>query len=545
MRSIKIFTFIPLLLGLLLNGSSFPDTDFNVYDKANQPVGLAATPRGETLLLEGSDSSNPRDYDPATIVSNGARTLLLFSGLVSYNQQLQLVPEIAESWDISADGTIYTFKIRENAKFQDGKDISAQDFIYSWERAASPKTNSSTAATYLSDIVGVKEMLSGEADHISGLQAVDDHTLQVTIDAPKSYFLYKLVYPTAYVVDKENVESGDDWYKRPNGSGAYRLKEWKPFVYSLYEINPYYYLDSPAIRYITIKQETGSLLSYENNSTDIHYVGLANLERVLDPKEPMHQDLVSDVDLCTGYISFDVNQPPFDDVKVRQAFTLAFDRQKYIHVVLHDASLPAKGLYPPALPGYNTQLKTLDYDPDQAKRLLTESKYGSAAGLPPITFTQGGLGYYVNSETAAMVQMWQQNLGITINIESIDSNNYYDEIYSGNHGQIIGNGWCADYPDPENFADVLFHSGNSNNLSNYSNPDLDKLLEDARVEQDTEKRIQMYQQAEQIIVDDAPALFTTHSLSYQVVKPYIKGYVLTPIDFPFVRYLSIDASLLP
>ncbi|HET7377847.1 MAG TPA: peptide ABC transporter substrate-binding protein, partial [Anaerolineae bacterium] len=129
-------------------------------------------------------------------------------------------------------------------------------------------------------------------------------------------------------------------------------------------------------------------------------------------------------------------------------------------------------------------------------------------------------------------------------IENIESDKYQDELYAGHHGQIFSEGWCADYPDPENFADALFHTGTQQNLGHYSNPAVDKLLEQARTEQDTTKRLALYQQAEQMIVNDAPVLFINHGLSYVVVKPYIKGYVLTPIDIPLERYLSIDPSKL-
>ncbi|MGZ9225898.1 MAG: peptide ABC transporter substrate-binding protein, partial [Anaerolineales bacterium] len=135
-----------------------------------------------------------------------------------------------------------------------------------------------------------------------------------------------------------------------------------------------------------------------------------------------------------------------------------------------------------------------------------------------------------------------QNLGVTITVENLEPNYFLDQINSGNHGQLISGGWCADYPDPENFADVLFHSGSTQNNGGYSNTELDTLLEAARVEQDVMKRIIMYQQAEQIIVDDAAALFTTHSLSYQLVKPYVKGYVFTPIDIPIERYLWLEGK---
>ncbi|HET9910650.1 MAG TPA: ABC transporter substrate-binding protein, partial [Anaerolineales bacterium] len=221
---------------------------------------------------------------------------------------------------------------------------------------------------------------------------------------------------------------------------------------------------------------------------------------------------------------------------------MAFHRQKYIDVVLNGHALPANGLYPPGLPGFNIALKGLSYDPAQARQLLAASKYGGPEGLPPIVFSDMGIGSYINADVAALAEMWEQDLGVTITVENLEPNYYYDQIYAGNHGQLIRGGWCADYPDPENFADVLFHSGSSQNNGGYSNPQLDALLEAARVERDVNKRIAMYQQAEQIIVDDAAALFTSYSLSYQLVKPYVKGYVFTPIDIPIERYMWLEGK---
>jgi oligopeptide transport system substrate-binding protein len=136
--------------------------------------------------------------------------------------------------------------------------------------------------------------------------------------------------------------------------------------------------------------------------------------------------------------------------------------------------------------------------------------------------------------------MWEQNLGVKITIENVEPDKYFDRLYSGQHGQLFSSGWCADYPDPENFADVLFHSGAQQNIGNYSNPTLDTLLNQARTEQNVAKRIQLYQQAEQIIVQDAPALVISHPVSYMLVKPYVKGFVLTPIDIPIERFLSLQ-----
>ena len=202
--------------------------------------------------------------------------------------------------------------------------------------------------------------------------------------------------------------------------------------------------------------------------------------------------------------------------------------------------LPAKGLYPPGLPGYNADLEGLPYDPERARQLLAESKYGGPDGLPQIVYTTSGIGTYVDGTASALAEMWERNLGVTITVENLEPDRYQDEIDAENHGQVFSGGWCADYPDPENFADVLFHTDSSQNEGHYSNPTLDALLEEARVEQDPVKRMEMYQQIEEMIVEDAPVLFTTYSLSYVLVKPHIKGYVMTPVSVPLVRFLWID-----
>jgi ABC-type oligopeptide transport system substrate-binding subunit len=173
---------------------------------------------------------------------------------------------------------------------------------------------------------------------------------------------------------------------------------------------------------------------------------------------------------------------------------------------------------------------------------LSESKYGGADKLPPIVFTSSGFGSDVDSDVSALIEMWQTYLGVSIQVENLEPDKFFDKLHQGQHGQLVSFGWCADYPDAENFADALFHTGAQQNLGHYSNPKVDALLEKARVERDVNRRIQMYQAAEQTLVDDAAAIFLYHDLSFVLVKPYVKGYVLTPIAVPIERYLSIDPS---
>jgi ABC-type transport system substrate-binding protein len=497
-------------------------------------------PRDQALVLSGGESTNPREYDPATTHSSGDKRI--FSGLVSFDPELHLTPELAERWEVT-DGVVYTFHLRRNAKFHDGRPVTAADVIYSWERAADPAIESDTVLTYLGDIVGVREVRAGEAQKISGLKALDDYTLQVTIDAPKPYFLLKLTYATAFVLDRSNVESGPEWYRTPNGTGPYKLTRWDSFEVMIYERNDDFYIEPPAIPYIVIPLFSGvDVRLYEMGEADMAGVSYFDVPRFTDPNEPLHAELHTGVNMCTSYITFDTSQPPFDDVKVRQAFSMAFDRQKYMEVVLQGIGIPAKGVFPPSMPGYNTDLQALPFDPQAAQQLLAESRYGGVEGLPAIVYTDGGWGSDVSSSAAALAQMWQQTLGVTITIENLEPNFYYDKISAGEHGQIFDSGWCADYPDPENFADVLFHSEAEHNNGNYSNPDVDALLEAARIEPDPARRIALYQQAEQQIVADAPAIFTVHGLSYVLVKPYIQGYTWLPISIPLERYLWIDPS---
>ncbi len=529
-QSAVLGLFLIVTASLLLTASAPTTLDIQI-----------GVPLEQAIVYLGGESANLRDYDPATTYSSGDK--LIFSGLVSLDTNLIIRPDLAETWEVSADGTVYTFHIHPDAKFHDGREVTAEDVVFSWERAASPELASDTVLTYMGDIVGIREKYFGEAESISGLKVIDEKTLQVTIDAPKPYFLMKLTFPTSYIVDRDNVSIGEEWVYTPNGTGPYKLREWKSYEYIVYEANQDFYLGAPSIPYVVYKLYAGDdVRLFETGEVDMAGVGLYDVERVLDPNEPLNRNLVSGVDLCTNYVTFDVTQPPFDDVNVRKAFSMAFDRQRYIDVLYQGLVLPAVGLYPPGLPGFDYELEGLPFDPEQARELLKQSKYGGPEGLPEIIYTNSGIGSYIGGNVAALADMWEQYLGVTIKVENLDYNFYYEQIFSGNHGQIFDGGWCADYPDPENFADVLFHSGVPQNHGGYSNPELDALLEAARIESDVTKRIAMYQQAERIIVDDAPALFLTHSLSYQLVQPYVKGFVYTPIAISSERYMWLEGK---
>jgi oligopeptide transport system substrate-binding protein len=501
-----------------------------------RPFGV---PRRQALTLY---DIGPRTLDPA--VSREATShgyiAQIFSGLVTLDKDLKLVPDIAERWEVSNRGRTYTFYLRQGVTFHDGKKVTAQDFKYSWERAASPQTGSQTAKDYLGDIVGVSEVLEGRAREISGVRVIDERTLEVTIDAPKAYFLSKLTYPVAFVVDRANVETGGEWWRRPNGTGPFKLRDWQQDELIILENNPRYYGQPVKLGYVVYKLFGGiPIRMYETGEIDVTEVSTNDVPRVTDETNPLHEELSIVPELSVYYVAFNPTRPPFDDALIRRAFAMAVDTDKIIRLVQKGSVQRANGLLPPGLPGHNPDLRGIPFDPAQAKRLISQSKYGDVSGLPPITITTSGRGGEVSDIIGALVQEWRQNLGIEVMVRQLEPETYF-YLLKQEKDNMFDTGWIADYPDPQNFLDVLFHSGSEANDSEYSNPELDALLERARVEQDGETRMKMYQQAEQMLIDDSGLIPLWFGKSYTLVKPHVKGYVRTPQGLPLLKGVTLE-----
>lgn len=484
-----------------------------------------------TLRLAGEE---PRTLDPALVEDSVSAEYVvhLFSGLVALNERLEVVPDLAERWEVSPDGRTYTFFLREGARFQNGKEVTAADVKYSLERACDPGTASTVAAVYLGDIVGAAQVLQGQAERISGVEVLDRRTLRITIDAPKAYFLAKLTYSTAFVVDRENV-THSDWLARPNGTGPFKLVE-RTSNRIVLQRNEHYYRDKPRLDKVVFSLSAGSPMNmYENGELDIVWVGPADVERVRDPSNPLHDELTMVPQLDIQYLGFDIRQPPFDDVRVRRAFSLAIDRDKITTVVWKGMRLPAEGIVPPGMPGFGRDERLVRYDAQEARRLISESQYRDVAALPPVTLSISGSGTQLPPVIKAIVAMYKENLGVEVAVERSD------DVLAGKP-QFFSLGWIADYPDPEDFLDILFHSQSGLNRMHYSNPDLDRLLEQARVEGDSARRMRLYQQAEAIIVADAPWVPLWHSVDYVLTKPYVKGATYAAAIFPWLCSVYVE-----
>ncbi|MBI3942585.1 MAG: peptide ABC transporter substrate-binding protein [Chloroflexi bacterium] len=495
------------------------------------------------LILPGGE---PPTLDPALAQdsTSAAYIVEIYSGLVSLDQNLEVVPDLATKWEISDDGKTYTFHLRD-AKFSNGKVVNADAFKYAIERACDPATASVVADSYLGDIVGARAKLRGQAKDVSGIKVVDDKTLQITIDAPKAYFLAKLTYPTAFALDQQSVQSGGKtWASNPKtaiGTGAFKLAQYELGQSIVLQANDQYYgTPKPALKEVHYMLSGGSAMTmYQTGELDATPVGLNDIDAVLDPNNPLNKELHAvEPTMSLFYIGFDVKKPPFDDLNVRQAFNYAIDKQKILDVVLHKTQLPAKGILPPGMPGYNPNLDPYPFDPAKAKQLLAQSKY--ANNMPDITISVSGAGGTAAGSVEAIVEMYKQNLGVDVQIEQLEWATYLNDL-KGHRFQMFGvtAGWIADYPDPQDFLDILFHSASRDNNFNYANPQVDQLLEQARTERDQTKRFDLYHKAEDTILQDAPLVPLGHDVEYWLVKPYVQNMPFPPMIIPKLKYVTV------
>jgi len=500
------------------------------------PFGIA---RDRALTMPWSD---PVTLDPAMSRETLSHLIVghLFSGLVRFDEELRVQLDLATNVSLDPSGTVYTFTLRDGITFHDGTPITAEDFAYSLERAADPDLHSATAALYLGDIVGVKEKLAGSADSISGLEIIDARTVRITIDEPKAYFLAKLTYPTAYVVDSETVEPrGPEWWKgQINGSGPFKLERWtEGEVLVLQRFDDYPKVSSLEYAIFPINQGF-PMQMYEAGLVDVAFIGGASVDRALDPVNNMSEQLRVFPQFNTNYIGFNMQKPPFDDPKVRRAFAMALDRDEFVEVIYGNDVQVARGLLPPGIPGYDDSLEGIPFDPMAAKALLAESRYAGDA-FTEVIYTTSGLGG-VPADVQFLIDSWNTNLGIEVQVRALAPEAYFYQLYE-ELDNLFDYGWIADYPDPENFLDVLLHSeALENNIGHYNNPEYDRLLEAARSEEDMPTRMGLYNEAERLLLADAAIIPLFHSPDYILTKPNVDGFIMGPLGVPLLQNVTIN-----
>ncbi len=485
--------------------------------------------RGGTLHLPGAE---PTTLDPhrARDVVSAEYLYEIFSGLVTLADDLRVVPDLAEGWEVSPAGTVLTFTLR-SGRFHDGAAVTADDVRWSLERACDPATAPDLAATYLDDIVGCADKLDGRAASVAGVAVDGPRRVVLTISAPRADFLAKLTYPTSFVLDRRQLEADPGWERSPNGTGPFRLAAYEPEARIRLERHAGFHGPPALLDAVEFDlRPLDPVTRFENGELDASPVGAADLARVQDPLNPLSRLVVQGPgDLGVSYIGFNTRRPPFDDVHVRRAFSLAVDKERLATVALRGAVRAVDTILPPGMPGFDAARSPLRHDAADGPRLaraeLAASRY--ADGLPAIVLSASGGGGNSPS-TRVVVESWRSVLGAEVTIEQTPWDDFQAEIDRGAY-QAWALGWVADYPDPQNFLDVLFHSGSALNSTGYANPTVDGWLEAARTELDPAARLALYARAEAQILADAPWLPLVSGIETWLVAPHVRGFTVPPI----------------
>ncbi len=481
-------------------------------------------------------TANPTTLDPA-LVSDGPTIDVLhqmYEGLVGWNEKSEIIPLLAaEMPKISADGKTYTFTLRD-VKFPNGRAVTAEDVKYSITRALDPKLNSPVAMTYLNDIVGADAVAAGKATDLSGVKVIDPKTVSITLVAARAYFLGKLTYPTSYVVPKEEVEKGnkteggaftiDEKNAGQCGTGPFRLASYTRQSKVVLDANKDYWGGAPKLtrieRPIILDAKTARNL-YDAGQLDLITLEKGDYEQVKD--DATLKDQIKSFDrAATFYLGMNqTHYKPFKDKRVRQAIAHAINKDAIVQSVLLGINERANGVLPKGIPGFDPNLKGLEYDPEKSKKLLAEAGFPDGKGLPPLTLTfrekQPDL-----AKTAEVVKEQLAAVGVQTNLNEMEWGAYL-KATDNREVDFFHMRWAADYIDPQNFLSLLLHSEAPENRTAYSNPQYDRLCEQADAETDPAKRMALYNQAEKIVVDDAPWVPIYFQRDLELIKPYVTG----------------------
>lgn len=474
-------------------------------------------------------SADPASLDPAHISeSEGFRVgVMIFDGLVDYDPKtLEVKPELAESWEVTESAKVWTFKIRKGVKFHNGQEVKAIDFKKCWERACAKDTQSEVAYI-LAPIKGYDEMQAGTATELSGVKAIDDYTLEVTLKYSFGEFLQTLGHPVAsvYPVDEavKAVKEKKVW-ENPIGTGPYKFVSWKHNQEIVIERNDDYWGEKPYLDKVVFKvieDENTAFLEYK--AGNLHECPVPTGQIKATKADPtLGSQYIEGPELALYYYGMNMEKGVFaKDKNLRLAFEYGTNRQAIVDTVMEGLPTPATGIVPKGIPGYREGQSPYTYDPDKAKEYFNKSAKPAKITL-----------WYNTSEghqkIAEAAQAGYKEVGINVELTNLEWGTYLDKVMKG-ECELFRMGWIADYPSMDNFLYPLFHSSEkgNNNMTFYANPEVDKILEKARSETDDEKRWELYAQAEKMILDDAP-IVPIYFYSYaRVVNPSVKNYTLS------------------
>ena len=507
--------------------------------------------RGQVLLRGIGYEINGLDPHLATGLSEYSVISALFEGLVAEDPvDLHPVPGVAESWDVSPDGLVYTFHLRADAKWSNGEPVTAQDFVDSWRRALTPSL-AAPYATMLYVVHGAEAFHRGTTRDFSrvGVTAPDARTLRVTLVHPTSQFLAMLNQQIWFPVNLRSISasgppaSRDNPWTQPGrlvGNGPFVLTSWRPGQEIVVKKSPTYWdaarVRLQAIRFYPFDSVDAAERAFR--AGQLHLTETLPVGKIDAYRREAPQLLRTDPALDTYFFRLNVRRPPLNDERVRRALSLAIDRQIIVDKILRGGQRPAASFTPPGLPGY-TPPEGAKTDPAEARRLLAEAGFPGGRGLPPIELL------YNTSENhrvlcEAVQEMWRRELGLDVRLVNEELKAVLADRQAG-HYQILLYDWQADYLDPDSFLSV-WRSDSGNNNTGWSSPDYDRLLDDAERTADPAVRAGLFAQAEKLLLAAAPIVplyFNTHVF---LLQPSVKNWHPTLLDHHPYKYVYLDGN---
>ena len=519
----------------------------NVATAAVVPAGVQLA---EKQTLVRNNGSEVQSLDPHKIegVPESNINRDLFEGLLISDVDGKPSPGVAEKWE-NKDFKVWTFHLRKDAKWSDGTPVTAQDFVYSWQRLANPNT-ASPYASYLQygHIVNIDDIIAGKKPVTDlGVKAVDDHTFEVTLSEPVPYFYKLLVHSSVSPVPKAVVEKfGDKWTQPANivSNGSYKLKDWVVNERIVLERNTNYWDNAKTVinqvTYLPISSEVTDVNRYRSGEIDMTYNNMP-IELFQKLKKEIPNEVHVDPYLCTYYYEINNQKAPFNDVRVRTALKLALDRDIIVNKVKNQGDLPAYSFTPP----YTDGAKLVEPEwfkwsqekrNEEAKKLLAEAGFTAEK---PLTFDL----LYNTSDlhkklAIAAASIWKKNLGANVKLENQEWKTFLDTRHQGNY-DVSRAGWCADYNEPTSFLNMVL-SDSSNNTVHYKSPAFDKLIADTLKATDEAQRSELYSKAEQQLDADSAIVPVYYYVNARLVKPWVGGYSgKDPMDNIHVKDLYI------
>jgi peptide/nickel transport system substrate-binding protein/oligopeptide transport system substrate-binding protein len=481
--------------------------------------------------LTSIDPPNPQASDAQSdVVEN-----LVFGGLVRLDNHLQVQPDAASSWTVSDGGKVYTFTLRPGLKWGDGTPVTAQDVVWSFNRAFSPANKAGLVSFYLAHIVGGAGVTNGKAKTVSGIQAIGADKVRFTLDQPAAVFLNDLAYAVSFLVPRQQVEKyGNSWTEHVAATGPFIVKQWKHNQEIDLVPNPYYWRGKPKLAGVNVEfiQNTETAYNlYKTGGLDV--MGLVNFPGNHLKDVQGTPDYHTGPQLFTEFLTINLHHKPFDNPLVRQAFSYAINRST-VATLINNRFLPAHGMLPPGMPGYNKSLVGQTFDPTKAQQLLARAGYPGGKGFPKVTLNVDGGDTDGQTKAVAYQEFWKRVLGVTVQLNQLEHGAYINALTNKNY-DLASIQWGADYPDPQDFLSLIFQTGAGANNGGYSNPQFDKLTEQADVmPHGSPDRYQKYQQAEQIMLNDAAGIMILWGKSNVLINPRVHGLSLTALGGGFL-----------